>query len=253
MQSRNEANAQGIDVSHYQGVIDWAKVKATGISFAIIKATEGSYCIDDMLSVNINGAKSVGIGVGVYHFLRASNVEMAVNEANVFCNVLDSLGGVYTLDIAPMLDIETIEGQAGYNIVEISKAWLQAVEKRTGIRPMVYSYPSFIDDHLGSQLPGYKLWLADYSGNNHDRGCWTEWEFLQFTDKGEVDGIFGLVDRNEYKGTVEQLMYKLSKQDADKIISTLQAFHGLVTTDADKAEIHRLANELRRSSNQPTT
>jgi lysozyme len=255
MQARNPANAQGIDCSHYQGNIDWMKVHDSGKSFAIIKSTEGAYMVDDYLSINLTGAKAAGLAVGVYHFCRASNPGDALIEANFFCKVLDGLGGINSLDIPPILDIETIEGTSKEQISLISLTWLSAVESRYGIKPLIYTYPSFADAYLDTSLNNYPLWFADYSGATtpQDHAGFGEWTFLQYTDRGIVPGISGPVDCSEYKGGSDELLYKLNKADADKIITVLQSIHGLTTTDADKAEVHRLANEMRRASCQPVT
>lgn len=200
MQARNPNNAKGIDVSHWQGPIDWAKVKSAGISFAIMKATEGVKYTDDTVSYNVSAAKQNGLAVGVYHFCRASNVSEAIAEANFFCSVISDLGGV--LDIPPILDIETVNANTRPEVVAICKVWLSAVEKKLGVRPMIYSFPYFIDTYLDESLCDYPLWYANYGGSLDNRAGWQEWTILQHTDKGIVPGISGNVDMNEYNGSV---------------------------------------------------
>lgn len=252
MQPRNPNNAKGVDVSHWQGNIDWAKVKGAGYSFAIMKATEGKGMVDDTLAANLQGAREAGIATGVYHFCRASDVAEAQAEAAFFISVLDGVGGLMAITIPPILDIETVQATTTGEVTGISHAWLESVEAYYGIPPMFYSYPWFADEYLESSLSKYKIWLADYNKNppNDHCGC-TEWTFLQFTDKGQVPGIAGNVDLNEFQGSVEELLYKMSPDDANKAIGFLSAAYMGVTTQQDREEFHRLANELRKASGQP--
>lgn len=254
MQARNPNNAKGVDVSHWQGRIDWAKVKESGIDFAMLKATEGTQYIDDYVAANVTGAQANGIAVGLYHFCRASNVSEAVAEAKFFMSVIDGFGGIKAFDIPPALDIETINAKSTQEIVAVCHAWLDTVEQRYGVKPMVYTYPNFMDNHLDNSFTDYRLWYANYGNTvDQDRNGWSEWTFLQYTDSGQVPGISGYVDMNEYKGSVEELINKLNVDDANKIINFLSAAHGILSTDADRAEVHRLANELRKVSGQLQT
>ena len=252
MQQRDPNNALGLDVSHWQGKIDWVKVKDAGYSFAIMKATEGTGMVDDTLETNVKGASAVGMAVGCYHFCRASNVPEAVAEAKVFGNVLDSLGGISAIDIPPILDIETVHAKSRSEIVAISHAWLEAIEKRFNVRPMIYSFPFFMDQYLDESLSKYPLWYANYGNTlDQDRCGWSEWTFQQYTDKGSVPGISGYCDLNQYKGSVEELINRISVEDANKLIERWLSHGYEHASEADKEERHRLANELRKASGQP--
>jgi lysozyme len=251
VQQRNPNNAQGIDCSHFQGVIDWNQVKGAGKSFAILKASEGHTLVDSAVYDNYNGAKAAGLAVGLYHFLRATNTDEAVKEAEFFCSIFDACGGLLGQDIPPTLDVEEVLSKDSATMCAIARAWLDTVEKKYGVRPMVYSYPNFIDFNLGDGLKDYPLWYANYGDTlADDRGGWEAWKFLQYTDSGKVPGIGGAVDLNEYAGEASELLYRMSQDDANKIITFLAAAHGMATTDQDKAEFHRLANELRKVSGQ---
>jgi lysozyme len=253
MQARKPGNAIGVDVSHWQGKIDWLKVRDAGYSFAICKATEGSTMPDDTFTANITGAKAAGMAVGAYHFCRASNVSEAVREAEYFMSVVDSVGGMDALDIPPILDIETVHANTRQAITAICHAWLETVEKRYKVKPMIYSFPFFIDSYLDPSLSAYPLYFANYSGTVlPDRNGWSEWTFLQYSDRGTVPGIAGPVDLNEYNGTEDDLMgYKLSAEDANYIIERWLAKEYEHASDADQERRHRLANELRKASGQP--
>lgn len=255
MQPRNPNNAQGIDVSHWQGAVDWAKVKAAGKSFAVLKATEGTLYIDDTLGANFAGCKANGIAVGLYHFSRANTIEEAIAEANLFISVVDGFGGIEALDIPPILDIESAGDKTRVQVTAICHKWLEIVEQKYRVKPMIYSYPAFIDAFLDGSLSSYPLWLASYGVEMPpDRCGWSEWTFIQYTDGGAVNGVSGAVDCNEFKGTEAELLYRLSADDANKIINTfLSPLHGAMSAQSEKDELHRLANELRKASGQPTT
>lgn len=93
MQSRSATHAKGIDVSHWQGIIDWKKVRGAGYSFAFLKATEGSRIVDDRFRANAQDAKNAGLLVGAYHFTRAASTDDVKNEVDHFLQVIESAGG----------------------------------------------------------------------------------------------------------------------------------------------------------------
>lgn len=254
MQARNPNNAQGVDVSHYQGVIDWAKVKQAGISFAFVKATEGESVADNMFARNAIGAGESGLAVGAYHFCRAGDTAAAKREANYFVSVVERSAGFAKLALPPVLDIETANGASAAAITAVCRTWLETVKQLTGRDGLLYTYASFADDYLDDTLAEYPLWLANYNVNQPaDRAGWTRWTYLQYTDAGQVAGISGPVDRNEFEGTVDQLptLSSLSQEDANKIILFLSAAYGCTDVKEAQAEFHRLANELRKASGQP--
>lgn len=92
LQNRTSGNTQGIDVSRYQGNIDWAKVKASGITFVFIKATEGRTYVDPNFEKNVTGALAAGMMVGTYHFFRGTTAEIAKAEAAHYANTLNKVG-----------------------------------------------------------------------------------------------------------------------------------------------------------------
>lgn len=205
MQRRNANHARGIDVSHWQGQIDWVAVKKSGIRFAFAKATEGQLFVDDMFASHIEGAKSQGILVGAYHFSKASDPEESREEADFF---LENVKGKQ-LELPHVLDIETKKGRTKDKIVAICRAWLERVKSETGVQPMIYTYPSFIDSYLDASLSHIPLWYACYNDRHlEERGGWERWEFLQYTNIGSVPGIKGNVDLNEYAGAAEHLTAK---------------------------------------------
>jgi lysozyme len=216
MQARNVANSKGIDISHYQTVENWSAVRNSGISFVIIKSTEGSSGIDQSLQSHLSGAKSVGIKVGVYHFCRAKDTQSAIQEADFFVSTINSIGGFGILDIAPVLDLETPEGASRANVVSVCRTWIERVKQLSGVQPMLYSFPSFADEFLDNTLADIPLWLADYSHDtppNH--AGWSQWTFLQYSEKGRVTGIDGYVDMDEFDGDIQN--YRIQMEDEDNM------------------------------------
>lgn len=226
MQNRVKGNAQGIDVSHYQGVIDWPAVAAAGISFAFIKATQNR--MDTRFLENVKGAKAAGLLVGAYHYVDDSvtTPDKARAAAQVFNNAIKAAGGPEVFDLPFVMDYESNKGgltPAGCTAV--AKAFLEETERLTGRRPMVYTYPSFIGRFSG--LTNYPLWIARYSNQAPaDASGWKRWEFWQYSDGtlgGElpgggrkVPGISGPVDLNEFDGTVDELRRRYGKKQTGK-------------------------------------
>lgn len=212
----------GIDVSHYQGDIDWKRVQKAGVQFAFIKATEGESMVDDKFAANIKNSRALGIPCGAYHFFIPSvSVQAQVDN---FCN---AVGSLQPGDLPPVLDVEvpskwfhtagpapeaeipaiwlglTVEQRVS-RIVE----WMTAVEKRLGVTPILYLSPSFATTVLGSSpaLKKYLLWLAHYGVSTPTIPApWTVATFWQFSDKGTVDGTGGGVDSNWFNGTLSDL------------------------------------------------
>ena len=195
MQARSTNNIKGIDVSHWQGKIDWGKVKAAGIQVAYMKATEGTTHVDKMLKTNYEGAKKAGIKVGFYHFFRAKNEQNAREQARHFVNTVKGMPN----DLKHALDIETTEGLSKDALTKCAIAFLEEVKKLTGQDPIVYTYTSFAKTRLTAAVAKYQVWIAHYGVDKPaDNPIWNRWIGFQYTDKGKVSGIAGNVDMNEF-------------------------------------------------------
>lgn len=207
MQQRNSHNAQGIDVSRYQGKIDWKAVKADGISFAFIKASQGQRYIDQTFITNAKGAKAAGALLGAYHFLDATSVEAAKAEARHFAEVLEQAGGGKSLDLPPVMDYENNPGNLSKTLISaIALAFLLELERITRRKPIIYTGNAFAAN-FNASLGGYPLWIARYSGTRvpSDTVTWKRWDIWQYSDRGKVAGIKGNVDMNEFDGTTAEL------------------------------------------------
>jgi GH25 family lysozyme M1 (1,4-beta-N-acetylmuramidase) len=200
------AYADGIDISHWQGHVDWTKVRADGITFAFMKATEGSSYADPTLATNWAGAETAGIYRAAYHFARPStSAGSAQAQARFFVSKAGTFQGVG--DLPPVLDLEATGGLSPASLRTWVATWLSTVEQLTGRTPILYFSPSFWIDHLGnsSAFTRYPLWIAHYTtGAPLVPGGWPTWTFWQRTSSGRVSGIGGPVDLNRFNGSEAQ-------------------------------------------------
>lgn len=198
--ARHKDKAYGIDVSHYQGKIDWPKVRvneAIPLQFAFIRATVGEDR-DSEFKANWDGAKANGFLRGAYHYYRPD--ENSAKQADNFIRRVKLSRG----DLPPVLDIEKIPNKQSMDSLRSGlKRWLDKVEKHYGMKPIIYSGESFYTDFLREEFEGYKLWIANYSFFEDE--IRKEWQLWQFTDKGTLEGIEGPVDLNIYNGNLEGL------------------------------------------------
>jgi GH25 family lysozyme M1 (1,4-beta-N-acetylmuramidase) len=198
---------EGIDVSHWQGSINWSSVAAAGKKFAVMKATESTIYADSQYPTWHPAARSVGIRVGAYHFAQPSTTAGdAVAEADWFVSHANLLAG----DLNPALDLEVSNGLSTSALQAWVGAWLTEVYQKTGVRPMIYTSPSFWRNYMGDTRSfadqGYTvLWVAHWfvtspsvPGSNWGGHGWTFW---QYSDCGSVSGISGCVDLDRYNGT----------------------------------------------------
>jgi lysozyme len=189
----------GIDVSHFQGEVDWGAVAAAGIRFAFIKATEGLDDVDPRFVQNWQQSRAAGLLRGAYHFLHP-NLD-AKQQAAHFLSVV-------TLDddaLPPALDIEVTDGEGPATLTACIETWLGTVEATLGCKPVVYTDPSFWRDNVGANLATYPLWLACYAPSPEVPASWGSWTFWQHSQSGRVDGIAGPVDLDSCRLSLEQL------------------------------------------------
>ena len=192
----------GIDVSKFQGEIDWAKVKEAGIEFAFVRignrgyGEEGTLNTDPLYMQNIAGAKAVGIDVGVYFYSQAINETEAIEEANYVLSLLDGM----ELDYPVVFDEEyVIEAEARTDGIEAEQFTKNAVAfcetiEAAGYQPMIYATMKWEAYALEMEkLNQYEKWYADYSTYPQTPYDFRIW---QYTTEGSVDGVTGTVDLN---------------------------------------------------------
>ena len=202
MSSNSPSRLTGIDVSHYQGVVNWASVKAAGCAFAFAKATEGTGVTDQYFAQNWQGMKSAGLARGAYHFFHAS--EDAAAQASHFLSVVRLQAG----DLPAVLDVEVSDNVANSVILQGVQTWLDAVEQGTGATPIIYTATSFWNAHLNAGFGRYPLWIAHYTSASTPAplpGGWTDWTFWQYSQSLAISGVNGAADHDYFNGTAGDL------------------------------------------------
>jgi lysozyme len=198
---------KGVDVSTFQGAVDWTKVKAAGIDFAFARISDGTANPDDQFTANWKGMKAAGVVRGAYQYWEAGVDPTA--QANLVASSLKTAGGLEAGDLPVVMDIETAGGASAATIEANMKTWLAAVQLSTGLKPLIYTsegtYPI-----TATTYDTYDLWVANYVTSS--TACpimpvgWTQWVFWQNSDTGTVNGITGNVDTDLFNGTLAQLM-----------------------------------------------
>ena len=201
------ATLEGIDVSHYQGAIDWPSVAAAGKRFAIMKVTEGQTYVDPGYASNHAGARAAALPVSAYHFARPSSAPKdAVLQADWYAESAALLPG----DLVPALDLEQTGGLSVSDLQAWVGAWLGEVYAKLGVRPMIYASPAFWASSMGDTTmfadQGYSvLWIAHWgtSSPTLPAGNWGGhgWTFWQYSSCGSVAGISGCVDLDRFNGS----------------------------------------------------
>ena len=189
----------GIDVSKWNGSIDWNAVKNSGVSYVIIRcgyrgSTTGALIEDPTFRTNIKGALNAGLKVGVYFFTQATNEVEAVEEASM---VLGLIKG-YNISYPVFLDVESSNGRAdGIDTATrtaVCKAFCQTIQN-SGYKAGIYANKTWLNEKIDTpSLTGYKIWLAQYAAApTYSR---TKYDMWQYSSKGSVSGISGNVDMN---------------------------------------------------------
>ena len=196
----------GIDVSKYQGDIDWPRVRASGVSFAFIKATEGGDHADERFADNWAAARAAGMPRGAYHyyyFCRPSD-----EQAEWFINHVPRDAAA----LPPVLDLEWTHRSrtctlrpAPADVRLEALRFLQALRIYYGKRPVIYTTVDFYRDNELWRIEGFPFWLRSVAGHPSETYPGQRWALWQYTGTGFVDGIAGQTDLNVFAGSPAQL------------------------------------------------
>ena len=184
----------GIDVSNNNGTVDWAAVARSGVTFAFLKATEGLTFADGTYASNRTAAKAHGIKVGAYHFARPAKSQPGP-QADHFLKVAQPQHG----EMRPVLDLEDNGGLGAADLQRWARGWLGAVEQATGVKPVLYTSPSFWREHAGNaDFSQYPLWHAQYTSRPvaDVAGAWKAYTIWQHAQDGTIGGVAGHCDVN---------------------------------------------------------
>lgn len=209
--ARAATGTLGLDVSHWNGSLNWAQTAAGGYRFVFVNATEGLTIEDALYPNNRQGAAANGLRLGAYHFARpggtsdSSIVANAVAQADYFLAYAQPAAG----DLPPVLDLEAKGSLTPAQLVRWTEAWLDEVNARIGVRPILYTSPNFWRTALGDTTQfsdaGYVLWIANYTTNPQPlvpAGNWSGrgWTFWQWTNCALIPGLARCGDENRFSG-----------------------------------------------------
>jgi GH25 family lysozyme M1 (1,4-beta-N-acetylmuramidase) len=196
------ATVEGIDVSYFQGNIDFAKVAASGRKFAFIRVSDGHFA-DPKFATYWQDANAAGLHTGAYHFFRPT--QDPSSQADFFLQRLPKLGKG---NLPAVLDVEVTDGASAWTIGHGIDVWIAKVAAATGKKPLVYTSPGFwasayAQNNLASRAD---LWTAHWFVSCPSvASSWGSWRFWQYHDNGSVPGISGPVDLDRFDGTLSDL------------------------------------------------
>ena len=181
----------GIDVSVYQGSVDFSRVAQSGVHMVYIRSTLGFSYVDPTHERNADGARAAGLEFGFYHFCTASTTDEAVRQARFFAQTIAR----YDYGLKPVLELSPARALSRTETTDVALAFLQEVERLTGREPAIYCSASTPREDYDSRLAPYSLWVAQYGAREPESNdIWPTWAGWQYSERGRVDGIEGNVD-----------------------------------------------------------
>lgn len=191
----------GVDVSRWQGDIDWMRLRTQGANFAFIKATDGGDHLDPMFQKNWRQAKEAGIRRGAYHFFYWCRV--ASSQAEWFIRNVpkdpDALPPVIDAEYNGDSACKKRLSRAKY--VEKIRVFAEMLERHYGKRPIIYTAPDFYEDNLSGELTDYHFWLRSVAAHPSQRYPNRRWLFWQYSGSGLSHGVTGKIDLNVFSGS----------------------------------------------------
>lgn len=203
---------RGVDVSHYQGEIDWKTLAAQELDFAYIKATEGSSFVDDKFVRNWEEAEETSLLIGAYHFFSFDSA--GVTQAEHYIETVGDLSG----RLVPVVDVEYYGDKwtnppVKEDVVRELQNMLDILEEEYGCEPMLYTTYEVYYKYLAEDFEEYPLWIRNvyFSPNVDMRGEWTLWQYSDTEVLAGYQGAEKYIDCNVFAGTREELAQWLVK------------------------------------------
>lgn len=221
MPSKNLYPVRGVDVSHYQGEIDWETIRGQEIDFAFLKATEGSGTVDETFADNWKNARAAGLAVGAYHFFSFDS-SGETQTANFLKTVPAAANAM-----PPVIDLEYYDSegsQAAETVRRELRVMLDALKTRYGKTPIIYTTQNFWEKYLRDTDFEYTLWIRSVYSSPSSKLS-PQWSFWQYNSRGVLEGYHGVetkIDLNAYRGTREEF----EKQFAVKLPPQITAQSG---------------------------
>jgi lysozyme len=201
----------GVDVSRWQGDIDWARLRSQGANFAYIKATDGGDHLDPMFKKNWRGANAAGLKRGAYHFFYWCR--SASEQADWFIRNVPRVEGA----LPPVIDVEwnyqssCKKRPSRERILEKMQVFMDRLEAHYGQRPVIYTAPDFYADNLRGAFKNYPFWLRAVAQHPSKVYPNRKWVFWQYSGSGLSHGVRGRIDLNAFHGTQQQWQEWLSR------------------------------------------
>ncbi len=204
----------GVDISHYQGIIDWGKLAGQDLNFAFIKATEGSSHLDECFYNNWQAAENTNLYIGAYHFFSFDSD--GEKQAEFFINTVGDLSG----KLAPVVDVEFYGDKASNppekeNVVTQLGEMLSVLEAHYKVKPIIYTTYTIYSKYIRGEFEEYPLWIRNvyYPPIGALGGVWSFW---QYEDTAVLEGYEGdekYIDMNVFRGNEEELEMLLVRRD----------------------------------------
>lgn len=204
----------GVDVSRWQGQIDWAKLRSQGANFAYIKSTDGGDHLDPMFRTNWRAAKQAGLKRGAYHFF-------------YWCRDAGSQAAWFIRNVPkdpealpPVIDVEWnhLSGckkrPSRERVLEKMKVFMEKLEAHYGQRPVIYTAPDFYDDNLRGAFENYPFWLRAVAQHPSKVYPGRKWVFWQYSGSGLSQGVNGKIDLNVFRGSESEWWNWVGRQEA---------------------------------------
>ncbi len=191
---------RGVDVSEYQGDIDWSVLSNQDIDFAFVKATEGSSYTDEYFSENWENASKTDLRIGAYHFFSLES--SGKSQAEHFCDTVQSVSNM----LPPVVDVEPYGTYKDITEKDVSELtdWLTVTEENYGVKPIIYTTSKWYSKLIKDSFPYYDIWIRSvYSTPNRE----VKWTFWQYSNRMRLDGYDGeekYIDMNVFCGSEEE-------------------------------------------------